>query len=72
MARLSFLVLIKGLGAAPIKAPFDHCVILFCSNKKRLPTLELFFKGAYIGIVIIIIIVVIIIIAVVIIIIDIQ
>ena len=62
LARLSFLVLIKGLGAAPIKAPFDHCVILFCSNNKRLPTLELFFKGAYIGIVIIIIIIIVVII----------
>ena len=29
MARLSFFVLIKELDAAPIKAPFDHCVILF-------------------------------------------
>ena len=28
-ARLSFFVLIKGVGAAPINASFDPCVILF-------------------------------------------
>ena len=46
--RLSFSVLIHVLGAAPIKAPFDHCVFVPRSNKNCLPALELFLRGAYI------------------------
>ena len=32
----------------PIKVPFDHHVILYCSKKKRLLALELFLRGVYI------------------------
>ena len=44
VAWLSFSIL---LGTAPIKVPFDHCVIFSCSYKKC-PPLELFVWDVYI------------------------
>ena len=33
------------LGATPIKAPFDHCIIFFILIRSASPALELFFRG---------------------------